>query len=186
MNLVKQNHTIQLALTSPAAEFFKAAGEIYCLFNGKVHRYDQIPDFILKIVKKTMLADKQSITQMLEAEIAQEEEQLKHYIGELYGAFDSSPDISADGILQHHEFVYTHKKKLKQTIELKHGKLTQREIEVLTEAGLCKLDKEICETLCISNDTLRNHKDNISRKAGTERKSALAVLAYKLNLVELK
>lgn len=186
MNLIKQNQTIPAALTSPAAEFFKTDDDVKCMVNGIVYPFEEIPKAFLDIVLRDMLSNKIALSSMKKSGINDVEAQLKHYISELYGAFDNHPDITADGILQPHEFVYSRKRKLKRTIELKHGELTEREIEVLTEIGLCKLDKEICEKLSISNDTLRNHKDNISRKAGTERKSPLAILAYKLNLVDLK
>lgn len=186
MNLIKQNQSIPAALISTAAEFFKVENEVKCMVNGIVYSFNDIPKLFLNIVLKDMMSNSIALTAMKKAGITDIEAQLKYYIGELYGAFDNNADISADGVLQPHEFVYTRKRKLKRTIELKHGSLTEREIEVLTEIGLGKLDKEICDTLCISNDTLRNHKDNISRKSGAERKGPLSILAYKLNLVDLK
>lgn len=186
MNLIKQNQTIPAALISPAAEFFKAEDDVKCLSNGIVYSFNEIPKQFLNIVLRDMLSNSNAIAAMKKEGLTDVETQLRYYIGELYGAFDNNPDICADGFLQQHEFVYTRKRKLKHTIELKHGSLTEREIEVLTEIGLGKLDKEICETLCIRNDTLRNHKDNISQKSGAERKGPLSVLAYKLNLVDLK
>ncbi|WP_407427663.1 response regulator transcription factor [Arcticibacter sp.] len=186
MNLIKQNQSISPALVSPAAEFFKTEDDVKCMVNGVVYAFNEIPKLFMNIVLRDMMANRMALSAMKTAGINDVEAQLKYYIGELYGAFDNKADISADGILQPHEFVYTRTRKLKRTIELKHGSLTAREIEVLTEIGLGKLDKEICEELCISNNTLRNHKDNISEKAGTERKGPLSTLAYKLNLVDLQ
>ncbi len=63
------------------------------------------------------------------------------------------------------------------------GLLTKRETEVLKHVGLCLYDKEICDALSISQNTLRSHKDSISLKMGIVRKTALGILAHKLNLI---
>ena len=73
--------------------------------------------------------------------------------------------------------------KLCASIQLKNGVLNKREIEILKRIGQGKLDKDICVEMFMAKDTLRYHKDQISDKAGTLGKIALAVLAYQLNLV---
>lgn len=106
-----------------------------------------------------------------------------------YSRFDGTPDIDEHGRMGATEWTICDKRGscraegiLCKPVSLKNGELTRRETQVIQLIGLGLLDKEICAELYIAPDTLRNHKDNLSRKAGVERKAALAVVALRAGL----
>ncbi|MFD2163710.1 response regulator transcription factor [Paradesertivirga mongoliensis] len=177
-------------LVDNAVEFFIHQHEIKCLYLGNVYTFDQLPEFVVAIVEQDMLSNPKAMQALASWDITDPLEQMRQYIACRFGGFDNNPDISTKGEVLPAEYVDCGRRgkcpyegKLCNSIQLPHGLLTKREIEVLKEIGLGSYDKEICEKLSITQDTLRTHKEHISTKAGIERKPALAVLAYKLGLI---
>lgn len=68
---------------------------------------------------------------------------------------------------------------------IKHSKLTKREIEVLKLITQGLLNKEIADTLCISEKTVKNHVSNIFKKIEVSDRTQAAVYAIKNNIVNL-
>ncbi|KAA8483732.1 regulatory LuxR family protein [Arcticibacter tournemirensis] len=193
MKLIHINHSIPAALVTKAVEFFIDDEEVKCLCMGMVYSFNEFPSWILSIVKKDMRRNKDAVNALVQWGIIDEMEQIRYYIALRYGAFDNAADIDENGFIQAPEYVISGKELLtplkellSDRIRLPYGRLTRREMQVLKEIGLGLLDKEICSKLSISQQTLRNHKDKISRKAGIERKTSIGILAYKLNMVDLK
>lgn len=112
--------------------------------------------------------------------------QIKKFYDCNFSEADGTPDVLPDGTLGQREFVNCPNRGNCSgegiLCIIPYG-MSKREIQVVRLIGNGLLDKEICDQLGIANDTLRNHKDSICRKAGIERKSSIAVLASKLNLV---
>lgn len=70
-------------------------------------------------------------------------------------------------------------------IEDKTEKLSKREIQVLKEICKGKNNKEIAETLFISNSTVKGHKQKIFAKTNCSNSAALIVYAIKNNLINI-
>jgi len=171
-------------------EFFIHENEIWCLYKGGKYIFDQFPEEIVQIISDDMSSNPKAMKALYDWDLTNADERMKRYIACRFGGFDNSPDIDGNGAIQPAEYVDCGRRgscefegKLCSSIVLKNGILTPREIEVLRHIGNDLLDKEICAVLQIANDTLRTHKDKISLKNGSTRKSALAKLAYKYNLI---
>lgn len=192
MKLLGQN--VSRALNGKAAEFFIDNEEVYCIHNGNIYSFPEIPLGLLLIVEKELKRNIKAIRILESFGIKDRNEQLRFFIAARNGTLCMiSPDIDENGVMQDPEYLITDNeplsylnKALCEGFTLKHGKLTAREMEVLKLIGAGLLDKEICAELGISKETLRHHKDSLYRKAGRERKASLAILAYQLNMVELK
>lgn len=63
--------------------------------------------------------------------------------------------------------------------------LTKREIEVLKLVAYGKFNKEIAETLQISEKTVKNHVSNIFKKIHVNDRTQAAVFAIKNNFIEI-
>lgn len=69
--------------------------------------------------------------------------------------------------------------------QVKHSKLTKREIEVLKLITQGLLNKEIADLLCISEKTVKNHVSNIFKKIEVSDRTQAAVYAIKNNIVDI-
>jgi DNA-binding CsgD family transcriptional regulator len=191
MNLIDNNQHLPPGLIDNGVEFFLHENEVKCLHKGSVLSFDQFPTEVLETVESDMLANPKAMKALADWNITDQNNQIKQYITCRFGGFDNSPDICTDGNIKPAEYVNCGRRgqcayegKLCASIQLENGVLTKREIDVLKLIGLGLLDKEITDLLSIAQDTLRNHKDNISQKAGISRKAALSVLAYRLKLID--
>lgn len=176
------------ALTTPVAEFFGEIGSMNCLYNGRTYTVSTMPPIIYNSLKLEVAADP-NLKTSLQLMHSEESAQLEQLLFCRFSNFDNTPDFE-NGELLSAEYVACNKRgkcphefTVCKPISLKYGELTIKQTEALRLIGRGFLDKEICSQMNISIETLRKHKDEISRKAGLERKSALAVLAYKLNLI---
>ena len=190
MNLTDKNQQLPPGLVGDAVEFFIHQHEVKCQTKGRTYSFDEMPADILQIVEDDMLANPKALKALADWDITDQNEQMRQYIACRFGGYDYQADISPEGGIQPAEYVdcgrrgsCAYEGKLCTSLLLPNGIATRREIEVLKLIGQSFLDKEICDQLNISQDTLRNHKDNLSQKAGVERKPSLAILAHKLNLI---
>jgi DNA-binding CsgD family transcriptional regulator len=190
MNFTDRNQTLPPGLTDSSVEFFNHQREVKCLHKGEVYDFDNFPKEIMALVEADMLQNPKALKALADWDITDQNEQVRQYIACRFGGFNNQADITQQGNIIPNEHVDCGRRgqcpyegKLCTSIQLPNGLLTKREVDVLKLIGACKIDKEICDILDISQDTLRNHKDNISAKAGVERKTALGILAYKLNLI---
>ncbi|MBC7418416.1 MAG: helix-turn-helix transcriptional regulator [Pedobacter sp.] len=190
MNLIDRNQKLPPGLVDKALEFFIHEHEIKCLYKGTVYAFCDFPAEVIEWVEADMVQNPKALKALADWDITDPNEQMRQYISCRFGGFDNRADIEENGKMIPAEYVdcgrrgsCAYEGKLCTSIQLANGILTKREIEVLRLLGECKFDKEICDLLGITQDTLRNHKDNISQKAGIERKPALSILAHKLNLL---
>lgn len=184
------NQQLPGGLVDESAEFFIHQDDIKCLYQGKVHLYDEIPAHIMDAVEADMMAHPKALEALAKWDITDADAQIRQYIYCRFGGFDGNPDISSDGKAHHREYFNCGKRgecpfegKLCPSLKVANGELSKREIDVLRLIGLGRMDKEICEELGIALDTLRSHKDNIKLKTGQERKTAQGVLAHRLGII---
>lgn len=76
--------------------------------------------------------------------------------------------------------IQLHKLKIGESNPLSYANLSIREIEVLTLLSEGKLNKEIAETLNISNNTVKFHVKNIYAKLGTSSRKDLLTSVIKI------
>lgn len=190
MNLIDKNQMLPAGLVDDSIEFYLFNNEACCLFNGKSYRFENFPTKVIEHVKSDMDQNPKAVLEITKMGIVDHEDQMRQYIACRFGGFDNRPDFDVKGNAHHVEYVNCgrrgqckHEGKLCASIELPNGMLTKREIEVVIEIADGLLDKEICEKLFISQDTLRSHKDNISQKGGITRKSQITALAFKYGLL---
>lgn len=190
MNLIDSRQQLPPGLIDGSVEFFIHDRDVKCLYNSQVYKFADLPSHIIELVEAEMLAHPKAMKALADWDITDQNEQIRQFIACRFGGFDYQADISADGKIQPAEYIdcgrrgsCAYEGKLCTSLQLANGIVTRREIEVLKMIGQSYLDKEICDQLHISQDTLRNHKDSISQKAGVERKTALGILAHKLNLI---
>lgn len=65
-----------------------------------------------------------------------------------------------------------------------HALLTQREREILTFIGRGWASKQIADTLCISTNTVNNHRQNILRKLQSQNTTEAVGVAQRLGLLD--
>ncbi len=73
----------------------------------------------------------------------------------------------------------------RNTDKEKIGSLTKRELEVLIQVAYGMFNKEIANTLSISERTVKNHISNIFKKIDVNDRTQAAIFAIKNNLVKL-
>jgi two-component system nitrate/nitrite response regulator NarL len=66
------------------------------------------------------------------------------------------------------------------------ARLTARELEIISLVGDGKKNKQIAESLCISNATVRHHLTSILSKLEVSDRLELLIFAYKNSLVKIK
>jgi DNA-binding CsgD family transcriptional regulator len=190
MNFVDNKQVLPPGLLDNATEFFIHEHEIKCLYKGSVLSFKDFPAEVITTIDNDMAANPKAMKALCDWDITDPDERMRQYIACRFGGFDNSPDICADGKIQPAEYVdcgrrgiCAYEGKLCSSIVLANGVLTKREIEVLRQIGLGLLDKEICDILNITQDTLRTHKDNLCLKSGVQRKAGLSILAFQYKLI---
>ena len=190
MNLIDHNQKLPAGLVDGGIEFFIHENEIKALYKSRVFTFENFPAEVVEMVEDDMLKNPKAMKALAAWDISDEKSQMRQYISCRFGGFDAKPDFDGIGAASPAEYVACgrhgkcpHEGILCNALQVANGFLTKREIDVLKYIGMGALDKEIADSLQISVDTVRNHKDSISLKSGLERKSSLAVLAHKLNLI---
>ncbi len=178
--------TLLPGLVDKHTEFFDHMGSDHMVKDGSVNICNGFPHFF-EVLLDTAIANDPMVQKGLELlEITGTDERRMKFYDCNYSACDNAPDVTATGELGPREYVACPNRGTcvaeGKLCRLPYG-FTKRERDVVREIGLGLLDKEICQRLAISQDTLRNHKDNAAAKAGIERKASLAVIAHKCNLI---
>lgn len=188
--LETNNQNIPAALVNGNTEFFVYDGDIFCLHNGKVYTFDEVPERIMRYVRNDMQKNKKTINALKAWSFSDQKKLTQQYISCRFGAFDNAPDISETGETINTEYFNcgnrgkcTYEGIVCPKIAVKHGVLNKREITALKMIGRGMQDREICIELGISDNTFRHTKDSLRTKSGLPGKPALAVLAHQLNLI---
>lgn len=195
MNLTDYNQRIPAGLLNDGTgEFYINNNEMHLSYRTHQFTFDDFPDHINDLVDADMAQNPIAVACLInDFNLYGLKEQRRQYLACRHGGFDLQPDISADGTLNPSEYVDCGKRggacksegKLCTSILLPYGKLSEREIMVLSDIGSGFLDKEIASKREMSEHSVRHLKDSIARKSGlqNERKTVLVGLAYKLGLV---
>lgn len=171
-------------------EIFGHDFKVHCLQNGQKLQFNEFPEDL-----RNELADKYENHPTAKKSLQEwgiaPEDQLEHFTFCMYAGFDHVADFHEEhgmGAPEYHNHCgkrgdCKYENKCCSGLVVQHGKLTPREIEVAGLIGKCYSDKLICFELEISQDTLRNHKNSIERKAGVFGKVGIAIIAHKYKLI---
>lgn len=185
MNALQVNSLVP-GLIDSQTEFFDHLETGYSLTRGSVEEFKAIPSDLSQLIRDLIQSDKLVQIGLDRLGILSESEQVAKVYKCNYSACDNFPDITAAGHLGPREYVSCPNRGNCQAegmlCALPFG-FTKRQRDVVREIGMGLLDKEICDKLGISQDTLRNHKDSAAAKAGIERKTSLGIIAHQYKLI---
>jgi DNA-binding CsgD family transcriptional regulator len=173
-------------LIDSGIELLSHCGNDYAAINGMLNQIYEFPTAYKNAASAFIEENKQVENALIMLGFTCKEKQVKKFYFCNHSEADENPDVLSCGTLGEREFVRCPNRGNCNAegilCKIPFG-MSKREIQVVSQIGKGFLDKEICENLNIAQDTLRNHKDHISQKAGLSRKAEIAVLAAKLNLV---
>lgn len=178
--------TIQPAFSDGSFEFFDAGSCTYELTNGSFTPIVQLPAKFYSLLQEQLHSDKTAQRGLDKLGITDPEERIVKFYKCNYSESDEHPDINEKGKLGPREFV----KCFERTDCIAQNELcrfpaglSKREMQVARRIALGQMDAQICYELEITQNTLRNHKNNIEQKIGATGKVAIGVWAVKNNIV---
>ncbi|WP_169305717.1 response regulator transcription factor [Sphingobacterium alkalisoli] len=191
MNLKQIQQHIPPGLEDRGVEFYVHDNDIKCLHNGIRYSWGEFPQWILDRVQQDMLDHPEAIKALVSWDLVQSEEMMRQYIICRFGGFDNEPDIDADGNIDYTEYFDCGRRgncaqegKLCSTIKAPNGVLTKQELKVLKLVASGYMNKEIARSLCIQEDTVSSHNQNIQAKLGVPDKLGMSAWAVRKNIVE--
>ena len=161
----------------------------YGIHKGQVKLFVELPEYIHQHIDNDIFNNK---ALLLLIEFTGSNDSLvirERYARCCFGGFNSVPDIMENGSVNHdyHECKLRGKCKFEgkicQHIKVKNGYLTKQEVKILKFIGIGMLNKQIADSLSISEKTLPGYMNNISEKTGCLNKTEMGILAYKLGLL---
>lgn len=183
------NKNLPAGLLDNNCEFFTQGTEVFAIYNGRVIRFDEFPQELIELLKKDLSKYPDAMKALVEMDLLDDHSMLWQYTRCRFGGFDGEADIE-NGELKHTEYfecgargTCKYEGKLCQSIKVKNGHLTKREIEVLKCIADGMLDKEIADALSISINTVPVFKKNIQDKTGLTRKADMTRFAIQKNII---
>lgn len=184
------NRNLPAGLLDDNCEFFTQGMEVYALYNGKVIPFDQFPTELLDALNEDLKKYPEAIKALVELDLLNDKQMLWQYTRCRFGGFDGEADI-INGELKHTEYwecgirgQCKYEGKLCQSIKVKNGYLTKREIQVLKCIAEGLLDKEIADKLNVSVNTVPVFKKSIQEKTDLNRKSDMTRFAIQKNIID--
>lgn len=187
-----KDQNIPAGIEDKGFEFFYSdkVKDICCTHDRKMLLWEEIPEIAFEIVSEDLAKHPGAIAALKDWNIHSPKLMLKQYIFCRFGRYDGNPDINEDGTINDSEYFdcglrgkCKYEGKLCSTIKLENGELTKRETEILKEVAKGKLNKEIAESLFLSEHTIASHIQNIQQKGNFFRKFEMIAFAKDKNLI---
>lgn len=173
-------------LVHNGTEYFTAGKVRHAINEGKIQVINHFPIEFYNLLLAELKADSNALRSLAKMGITNEREMVEHFFDCNYSAFGGDADVNHNGELGDREVVKCdirdncpYEGKLCQL----PNNLTRREAQVTRSIAKAMMDAEITADLFISQNTLRNHKNNIENKIGKTGKIAIAVWAEKVGLI---
>ncbi|RYD77412.1 MAG: LuxR family transcriptional regulator, partial [Sphingobacteriales bacterium] len=118
--------------------------------------------------------------------IQEEKQRVEKFFDCNYSAFGGDADVTHCGKLGDREVVKCDQRdscQFEGKLCKLPNRLTKREAQIARAIAKAMMDAEITADLFISQNTLRNHKNNIENKIGQTGKIAIAVWTEKVGLI---
>lgn len=170
-------------------EFFAHEGVAMALYKGSKWLATELPDVILDAVRDEMLKDSDVVKALIEMGRTDDKAMLNQFICCRFGAFDMVADVNHDADLTHEYWdcglrgICKHEGKICKSIAVGGKYLTKRELEIIKLISQGLLDKEIADSMGISENTVPVHKRNLMQKIGAKTKVDIAVFAINHRLI---
>jgi|GEM_PF-913230 len=171
-------------------ELYKRTEQIYALHNGGTLHYDQFPIALLQLIDR-IIEERPKAKKALDLiNLVDPDERRIKFISCNMANFDFTADVSACLSRFTTEYVSCKLRggacpvegDLCQGIDAPNGKLSLRDLKIMSMIRNGLYDKEISDALFIAPDTLKTTKRNIQRKLGVERKASIANVAASLQI----
>ncbi|MDX3913810.1 MAG: LuxR C-terminal-related transcriptional regulator [Pseudosphingobacterium sp.] len=177
-------------LTDKGVEFFVKEQQIYCIHDEKIFKYQDIPQYILDIIDADMVKQPEAMRALNDWDLTTIEEMRKQYIFCRFGGFDTDPDISENGTVDHTEYFDCGRRgrckqegKLCSAIKVANGHLTKQEINVMKCIARGCTYEQCADELNISTNTVSSHIQNIKEKTGFVSIAEISGFAHNKNFV---
>lgn len=171
-------------------EVYKRANEIFALHNCEVKTYDTFPAALYTFIDQIINSRPKAVWALNFLGITDAHDRRKKFISCNMANFDFTADISAGFVKFTTEHVPCDLRggacpvegKLCQGIDAPFGKLSLRDLKIMTMIREGFFDKEIADTLFIAPDTLKTTKRKIQDRLGVQRKAMIANAAAEMQL----
>lgn len=191
LNLSKIKQQLPPGLEDNAVEFYISENEIKCLHKGVPYFWGDFPEWIITKIEEDMLLNPDAVKALVSWDITQRDDMMRQYIICRFGGFDGNADISDNGSIEHVEYFEcgrrgncSYEGKLCASIKVGNEHLTKQEINVIKKIATGKSNRIIADELCISEETVNTHNQNIQRKLGVKSKLEIIPWAVRRNIVE--
>lgn len=167
-------------------EFFHAADGLRAFVNGELLQWKSLPRRVIDMVRKDLERHPEALDRLAHLPA---DEQLQVYAKCKFGALGlDEPDLTSCGQsnAEYWDCNCTScplKPVLRNSLEVAHGTLTHRELEVLKLIAKGLPGKIICDQIDIAESTFNTHKSAIFRKVGIHNNVEIALWATKNNLI---
>jgi len=173
-------------LVSTGTEYFTADHVRHVIKAGQITPIACLPIDFYNLLLNELKSDKQANKSLDQLGIKNEKDRVEKFFDCNYSAFGGDADVTSCGKLGDREVVNCKQRDScvfeGKLCQLPNG-LTRREAQVARAITKAKMDAEITADLFISQNTLRNHKNNIETKIGKNGKIAIAVWTEKVGLI---
>jgi len=174
-------------LVHNGTEYFTSNNIRHAITSGKIEVIDHFPVDFYNLLLDKLNEDANAIRSLKKMGITNEREMVEHFFDCNYSAFGGDADVTSCGKLGNREVVPCGKRDIcpfeGKLCQLPNN-ITKREAQISRAIAKAKMDAEITKDLFISQNTLRNHKNNIEKKIGQTGKIAIAVWAEKVGLIQ--
>lgn len=174
------------ALYEQSFEFFEGGQHNYQLSSGDFTIIEVLPVEFTTLLTSELVGDKSAQKGLDKLGIHDQQKRVAKFYSCNYSASDEFPDIDLNGKLGPREFVRCLEREncpAEGNLCKFPAGLSKREMQIARRIALGQMDAQICYELEISQNTLRNHKNNIERKIGATGKIAIGVWAVRMNLI---
>jgi len=171
-------------------ELYKRANEIYAVHNGGTLKYRDFPESLLNLIDRIIEQRPKAVKALNFLNLKDPADRRIKFISCNMSNFDFTADISACLKRFTTEYVPCSLRgggcpvegQLCEGVDAPNGKLSLRDLRIMTMIRNGFYDKEISDALFIAPDTLKTTKRNIQVKLGVQRKAMIANAAAVMQL----
>jgi len=188
MKLIFESETLP-GINDANIDFIFCNNNMYILHNGNKIPFEQWPEWVIILLNMELSKNESAKLALDDLGLSDATERLKTFTCCNYGGYDNKPDLQAEHFNPEywncgHRGNCKYEGRLCKFLSINGQTITPREIQVIQhiESGL--QDKEIAETLGISENTVKNHRSNIAHKLGLQNRTEISHFAHTYNLVK--
>ncbi|UOX32394.1 LuxR C-terminal-related transcriptional regulator [Flavobacterium sediminilitoris] len=160
--------------------------KVYALSNGKTMPFEKLEPKKISLLFEKLLDDEKALNDLKHLS---QQEAIEQFAFCIYGAADHFPDFDLNGNLSEADnFICSNDcqclKWKSKTITVDGQKLTPRQIQIIQLLASDYPDKQIADTLSISESTLNTHKAQLFSKFSVSSKTGLIKKAIEQKIIQ--